>query len=77
MSRNKIIATIRNSILHDNEDSLHKALMRHSGGSMSKAYAIIRASAEHYGLKGLVEDYHIEVALSELNGGCEVEWPRE
>ncbi len=72
----QIIATIRHKIMHNNEDSLHKALMRQSGGSRNVAYSIIRDSAKHYGLNK-VEDYHIDVALGELNDGVEVEWPLE
>lgn len=54
---------------------LTKTLWRMSQGSMSKAYAIIRSSAPHYGMKPEeIQDHHIEWALAEMNGGVEVEW---
>ena len=78
MSDERIIKIIRSAIMHDNEASLHKALMRQAQGSRAKAFHIIRESAKHYGLSEVkVEDYHIDCALAELNGGVEVEWPAE
>ena len=46
-----------------------------TNGDKNQSYSIIRSVATHYGLiQRDIEDYHIDMALAELNGGVEIEW---
>lgn len=78
MTDETIIRKIRFGIMRNDSFALEKSLWRLSGGSYSKACEIIRASARHYGMTPEeIQDVHIDTALSELNGGTEVEWYKE
>lgn len=75
MNEDTIIHKIQHGVMGNDPVHLEKSLWRMSKGDKAKAYHIIRSSASHYGIDpALVEDFHIDCALAELNGGCEVEW---
>lgn len=75
MNDDNIIRRIQLYVMGNEPVHLHKTLWRMSKGSKSKAYSIIRNLASHYAIDpAIIEDYHIDCALAELNGGVEVEW---
>lgn len=71
----QIIRKIKNGVMGNNLDYLTKSLWRMTNGDKNQSYDIIRGVATHYGLVQTdIEDYHIDMALAELNGGVEIEW---
>jgi len=75
MKDERIINIIKNGVMGGDSTYLDKTLKRVSYHNKDQAYAIIRKCSEHYGLKRSdIEDYHIDCALGDINGGVEVEW---
>jgi len=74
MTDEQIIQKILKGVMKNDKMTL-KTLWRMSNGVRDKAFEIIRKIAVHYGLTSdQIDDYHIDCALGELNGGVEIEW---
>lgn len=76
MTDETIIKRIESGIFHNNPDNFGKVLWRMARGSRAKAFQIVRELAvKHYGITDAdLHEHHIDDALANLNGGCEVEW---
>jgi hypothetical protein len=57
---------------YSNGDAFIKAMWRMTCGNRDKSFSIIKQHCKHYGF--IPDDFDIDCALGELNGGVEIEW---